>query len=107
MNNELSVTETNVSGSQLNVYLQSGGDFTASNGLTINLDNSVGGVLNSSTDAPLMTAEFDPEWRRRSQPKISNNDNGQIGGMALANVVVGGTLTATAANLVIDNGTAV
>ena len=34
---------------------------------------------------------------------ILNNDNGQIGGVTLATVTVGGTLTATAANLLIDN----
>ncbi|MGB8341305.1 MAG: FecR domain-containing protein [Chthoniobacterales bacterium] len=104
LNNELSVTETNVSGSQLNVSLQSGGDFTASNGLTINLDNSEGGVLNSSTDAQLTTGgNLTANGETGLSLTISNNGAGQISDDASLDVSIGGDLTASAINLLINN----
>ncbi len=104
LNNELSVTETNVSGSQLNVSLQSGGDFTASNGLTINLDNSEGGVLNSSTDVQLTTGgNLTANGETGLSLTISNNGAGQISDDASLDVSTGGGLTASAINLLINN----
>ncbi len=104
LNNELSVTETNVSGSQLNVSLQSGGDFTASNGLTINLDNSEGGVLNSSTDAQLTTGgNLTANGETGLSLTISNNGAGQISDDASLDVSIGGDLTASAIILLINN----
>ncbi len=104
LNNELSVTETNVSGSQLNAYLQSGGDFTASNGLTINLDNSGGGVLNSSTEAQLTTGgNLTLNGETGLSLTISNNGAGQISDDASLDVSTGGDLTASAINLLINN----
>ena len=79
LNNELSVTETNVSDSQLNVDLEAGGDLTASNGLAINLDNSEGGVLNASTEL-LLTAggSLTANGESGLSLTISNNGAGQI-----------------------------
>jgi FecR protein len=104
LNNELSVTETNVSGSQLNVSLQSGGDFTASNGLTINLDNSEGGVLNSSTEVHLTSGgNMTANGETGLSLTISNNGAGQISDDASLDVSTGGDLTASAINLLINN----
>ena len=104
LNNELSVTETNVSGSLLNVSLQSGGDFTASNGLTINLDNSEGGVLNASTELQLTAGgSMTANGESGLSLTISNNGAGQITDGASLEVSTGGDLTASAINLLINN----
>ena len=104
LNNELSVTENNLSGSQLNVFLQAGGDLTASNGLTINLDNSEGGVLNASTEL-LLTAggSMTANGETGLSLTISNNGAGQIIDGAALGVIVDGNLTASTISLLINN----
>ena len=104
LNNELSVTETNVSGPQLNVSLHAGGDFIASNGLTINLDNSEGGVLNAGTELQLIAGgSITANGESGLSLTISNNGGGQIIDSASLDVITGGDLTASAINLLINN----
>ncbi|MGH9806469.1 MAG: beta strand repeat-containing protein, partial [Terriglobia bacterium] len=102
--NALNVTETNVSGSQLNLLFQAGGDLTGNNGLTINLDNSEGGVLTGTTKGQLTTdGSITLNGGDGLSLTISNNDGGSIAGNASLEVTAGGSLSASAINLLINN----
>jgi acrosin len=103
-NNAFSLTETNVSGSQLIVDVQAGADLTANNGFTTTLDNSFGGVLAVDAGVNLVAGgNMTLNGGNGLGLTISNNDGGHIVGNASLTVSAGGDLTASAITLLINN----
>ena len=85
------------------------GNLSAQGDVTFQIDNSTSmGTLFSSigsnaTIGVTVAGNLSANSENGLVLSILNTGNGQIGGVALANLVVSGTLTATTANLLIDN----